>query len=125
MSELPEKIPLFILDAKESNSLFITHYTKSVVGLHSFASFRWGFFIIDSPKGEELISGYDFLYNFKPIIYCKNGFIIYDSNHKYSNSTTPPSNDLSTPVNIFSLVGELNAPSLPSFVHITSITPSQ
>ncbi|MBW0516065.1 hypothetical protein O181_055780 [Austropuccinia psidii MF-1] len=28
MSELPEKIPLFILDSNESTSLFITHYTN-------------------------------------------------------------------------------------------------
>ncbi|MBW0530783.1 hypothetical protein O181_070498 [Austropuccinia psidii MF-1] len=30
MSELPEKIPLFILDSKESPALFITHYTNGI-----------------------------------------------------------------------------------------------
>ena len=47
MSELPEKIPLFILDSNESPALFITHYTKWVVDLPSFPSFEWDFFIID------------------------------------------------------------------------------
>ncbi|MBW0492158.1 hypothetical protein O181_031873 [Austropuccinia psidii MF-1] len=39
MSELPEKIPLFILDSNESPSLFITHYInhKDSSGIKSFA----------------------------------------------------------------------------------------
>ncbi|MBW0467044.1 hypothetical protein O181_006759 [Austropuccinia psidii MF-1] len=126
MSELPEKIPLFILDSNESTSLFITHYTKWVVNLPSFPSFEWDFFIIDSPKGEDLILGYDFLNHFNPIIYWKNGLITYDSNHKDSsgiNSST--SNDLATAFNSVSLVGELKTPALPSSVHIPSIIPSQ
>ncbi|MBW0541275.1 hypothetical protein O181_080990 [Austropuccinia psidii MF-1] len=50
MSELPEKIPLFILDSNESPALFITHYTKWVVDFPSFPSFEWDFSIIDTPK---------------------------------------------------------------------------
>ncbi|MBW0511686.1 hypothetical protein O181_051401 [Austropuccinia psidii MF-1] len=40
MSELPEKIPLFILDSNESPALFITHYTnhKDSSGIKSSAS---------------------------------------------------------------------------------------
>ncbi|MBW0514196.1 hypothetical protein O181_053911, partial [Austropuccinia psidii MF-1] len=41
MSELPEKIPLFILDSNESPALFITHYTKchkDSSGINSSAS---------------------------------------------------------------------------------------
>ncbi|MBW0569738.1 hypothetical protein O181_109453 [Austropuccinia psidii MF-1] len=126
MSELPEKIPLFILDSNESPSLFITHYTKWVVDLPSLPSFEWDFFIIDSPKGEGLILGYDFLYHFDPIIDWKNGLITYDSSHKdFSGIKSSASNSLATAVNSVALVGELKTPSLPSSVHIPSIMPSQ
>ncbi|MBW0487889.1 hypothetical protein O181_027604 [Austropuccinia psidii MF-1] len=121
MSELPEKIHLFIMDSNESPALFITHYTKWVVDLPSFPSFEWDLFIIDSPKGEELILGYDLLYHFNPIIDWKNGLITYDSSGiKYSAS-----NALDTAVNNFALAGELKKPSLPSSVHIPSIMPSK
>ncbi|MBW0573112.1 hypothetical protein O181_112827 [Austropuccinia psidii MF-1] len=125
MSELPEKIPLFILDSNEYPALFITHYTKCLVEFPSFPSFEWEFFIVDSPKGDDLILGYDFLYHFNPIIDWKNGLITYDSNHKDSsgiNSST--SNALATAVNSVALVSELKTPSLPSSVHIPFIIPS-
>ncbi|MBW0568904.1 hypothetical protein O181_108619 [Austropuccinia psidii MF-1] len=123
MSELPEKIPLFILDSTESPALFITHYTKWVVDLPSFTTFEWNFFIIDSPKGEDLILGYDFLYHFNPIIDCKNGLITYDSSHKDSSGIkSSASNALATVFNIVALVGKLKTPSLPSSVHIPSIS---
>ncbi|MBW0558256.1 hypothetical protein O181_097971 [Austropuccinia psidii MF-1] len=126
MSELPEKIQLFILDSNESPALFITHYTKWGVDLPSFPSFEWDFFIIDSPKGEDLILGYDFLYHFNPIIDWKDGLITYDSSNKdYSGINSSASNALATAVNSVALVGELNTPSLPSSVHIPSIFPSQ
>ncbi|MBW0571776.1 hypothetical protein O181_111491 [Austropuccinia psidii MF-1] len=126
MSELSKKIPLFILDSNESNSLFINHYTKWVVDLPSLTSFEWEFFIIDSPKGEYLILGYDFLYHFNPIIDCKNGLITYDSSHKNSGGIISSiSNDLSTSDISAALFGELKTPSLPPSVHIPSIIPSQ
>ncbi|MBW0503993.1 hypothetical protein O181_043708 [Austropuccinia psidii MF-1] len=116
MSELPQKIPLFILDSNESTSLFITHYTKWVVSLPSFASFEWDFFIIDSPKGEDQILGYNFLYNFNPIIDWKNGLITYESSHKdCSCITSSTSNDFATAIYGVALVGKLKATSLPSF----------
>ncbi|MBW0581977.1 hypothetical protein O181_121692 [Austropuccinia psidii MF-1] len=114
------------MDSNELPALFITHYTKWVVDLPSFPSFEWDFFIIDSPKGEDLISGYDFLYHFNPIIDWKNALITYDSSHKDSSGiNSSASNTLSTAVNSVSLVGELKTPSLPSSVHIPSIIPSQ
>ncbi|MBW0555077.1 hypothetical protein O181_094792 [Austropuccinia psidii MF-1] len=123
MSELPENIPVFILDSNESTSLFITHYTKWVVDLPLFPSFEWDFFIIDSPKGEDLILGYDFLYHFNPIIDWKNGLITYDSSNKDSSCIiSSTSNDFSTSVNSVALVGELETPSLPPSVHIPLIT---
>ncbi|MBW0514604.1 hypothetical protein O181_054319 [Austropuccinia psidii MF-1] len=119
-------ITLFILDSNESTSLFITHYTKWVVDLPSFPRFESKFFIIDSPKGEDLILGYDFLYHFNPIIDWKNGLITYDSSHKDSSGiNSSASNALATAVNSVALVGELKTPSLPSSVHIPSIMPSQ
>ncbi|MBW0593080.1 hypothetical protein O181_132795 [Austropuccinia psidii MF-1] len=88
MSELPEKIRLFILDS-------------------------------NSPKGEDLILGCDFLYHFNPIIDWKNGLITHDSSGiKYSAS-----NALVTAVNSVALVGELKTPSLPASVHIPFIMP--
>ncbi|MBW0546412.1 hypothetical protein O181_086127 [Austropuccinia psidii MF-1] len=126
MSELPEKIPLFILDSNDSPALFITHYTKWVVEFPSFPSFEWAFFIIDSPKGEDMILGYDFLYHFNPIIDWKKGLITYDSSHKDSGVIkSSASNALATAINSVSLVDEFKTPSLPSSVHIPSIMQSQ
>ncbi|MBW0490409.1 hypothetical protein O181_030124 [Austropuccinia psidii MF-1] len=125
MSELPENIPLFILDSNESPALFITHYTKWVVELPSFPSFEWDFFIIDSPKGEDLILGYDFLYYFNPIIDWKNGLNTYCSIHRDSSGiNSSASNALATTFNSVALVGEPKTPSLPSSVHILSIMSS-
>ncbi|MBW0480923.1 hypothetical protein O181_020638 [Austropuccinia psidii MF-1] len=82
--------------------------------------------IPNSPKGEDLILGYDFLYHFNPIIDWKNGLITYDSSHKYSSGIiSSTSNDFATAVNSVALVGELKTPSLPPSVHIPSIIPSQ
>ncbi|MBW0573958.1 hypothetical protein O181_113673 [Austropuccinia psidii MF-1] len=126
MLGLPEKIYLFILDSNESLALLITHYTMWVVYLPSFPSFEWYFFIIDSPKGEDLIFGHDFLYHFSPIIDWNDGLITYDYSHKDASGIKSSAiNALSNAVNSISLVGELKTPSLPSSVHIPSIMPSQ
>ncbi|MBW0551672.1 hypothetical protein O181_091387 [Austropuccinia psidii MF-1] len=117
---------MVVTDSNESTSRFITHYTKWVVDLPSFPSFEWDFFIIYSPKGKDLILGYDFLHHFNPTIDWKNGFITYDSSHKDSSGIiSSASNDFATAVNSVALVGELVTPSLPSSVHIPSIIPSQ
>ncbi|MBW0566213.1 hypothetical protein O181_105928 [Austropuccinia psidii MF-1] len=82
--------------------------------------------IPNSPKGEDLILGYDFLYHFNPIIDWKNGLITYDSSHKDSSGIiSSTSNDLSTAVNSVALVGELKTPSFPPSVHNPSTFPSQ
>ncbi|MBW0509447.1 hypothetical protein O181_049162 [Austropuccinia psidii MF-1] len=69
MSELPESISLIILDSSESPSLFVTHNTRYMVELPSFPSFEWDFLLVDTPKGEDLILGFDFLNHFDPSIY--------------------------------------------------------
>ncbi|MBW0471042.1 hypothetical protein O181_010757 [Austropuccinia psidii MF-1] len=121
MSELPENVPLFILDSNEPTSLFITHYTKWVVDLPSLPRFEWHLFIINSPKGEDLILGYNFLYHSNPIINWKNGLISYNSSG--INSST--CNDFATSVNSVALFGEVKTTSIPSSVHISSIMLSQ
>ncbi|MBW0537522.1 hypothetical protein O181_077237 [Austropuccinia psidii MF-1] len=82
--------------------------------------------MLDSPKGEDLILGYYFLYHFNHIIDCKNGLITYYSSHKdHSGIKSSASNALATAFNSVSLVGELKTPSLPPSVYIPSIMPSQ
>ncbi|MBW0512156.1 hypothetical protein O181_051871 [Austropuccinia psidii MF-1] len=72
--------------------------------------------IPNSPKGEDLVLGYDFLYHFNPIIDWKNELIIYDSSHKDSSGIKySAGNALATSVNSVALVGELRTPSLPLF----------
>ncbi|MBW0482401.1 hypothetical protein O181_022116 [Austropuccinia psidii MF-1] len=106
--------------------MFITHCSKWVVDLPSFPSFEWDFFIINSPKGEDLKLGYDCIYHFNPIIDWKNGLITYDCSHKDSSGIiSSTSNDFATDVSSVALVGELKTPSLPPSVHIPSIIPSQ
>ncbi|MBW0567091.1 hypothetical protein O181_106806 [Austropuccinia psidii MF-1] len=39
-----------------------------MVELHSFPRFEWDFLVIDTPKAEDLILGFDFLNNFNPSI---------------------------------------------------------
>ncbi|MBW0554623.1 hypothetical protein O181_094338 [Austropuccinia psidii MF-1] len=82
MSELPEKIPLIILDSSEPPSLFVTHHTEYMVELPSFPSFEWDFLVIDTPKGEDLILGFDFVNNFNPSIDWKKGPITFNADQK-------------------------------------------
>ncbi|MBW0466487.1 hypothetical protein O181_006202 [Austropuccinia psidii MF-1] len=80
----------------------------------------------DSPKGEDLILGYDFLYHVNPIIDCKNRLITYHSSHKdLSGIDSSTSNEFATAVNSVALAGELKTPSFPSSDHIPSIMPSK
>ncbi|MBW0488380.1 hypothetical protein O181_028095 [Austropuccinia psidii MF-1] len=82
MSELPEKIPLILLDSSESPSLFVTHHTKYMVELPSFPIFEWDFLVIDTPKGEDLILGFDFLNHFNPFNDWRQGLITFNADQK-------------------------------------------
>ncbi|MBW0487735.1 hypothetical protein O181_027450 [Austropuccinia psidii MF-1] len=94
MSELPEKIPLIILDSSESPSLFVIHHTKYMVELPSFPSFEWDILVIDTPKGEDLILGFDFLNHFNPSIDWRQGLITFNSAYKdYYDPSKSFSND--------------------------------
>ncbi|MBW0467346.1 hypothetical protein O181_007061 [Austropuccinia psidii MF-1] len=60
---------------------------------------------MESPNGEDLILGYDFLYPFNPLMDWKNLFITYDSSYKdYSGIDLSTSNDFATAFNSVSLV---------------------
>ncbi|MBW0538801.1 hypothetical protein O181_078516 [Austropuccinia psidii MF-1] len=122
ISELPENIPLVILDSSESPSLFVTHHTKYMVELPSFPIFEWDSLVIDTPKGEDVILGFDFLDHFNPSIDWRQGLITFDSDHKYyydpSKSFT---NDFSFAKSFAALFGDSRTPSFPYSVHIPSL----
>ncbi|MBW0497641.1 hypothetical protein O181_037356 [Austropuccinia psidii MF-1] len=82
MSELPEKIPLIILDSSELPSLYVTHHTNYMVELPYFPCFEWDFLVIDTPKGEGLILGFDFLNHFNSSIDWRQGLITFNADHK-------------------------------------------
>ncbi|MBW0555092.1 hypothetical protein O181_094807, partial [Austropuccinia psidii MF-1] len=104
MSELPEKIPLIILDSSESPSLFVTHHTKYMVELLSFPSFEWDFLVIDTPKGEDLILGFDFLSHFNPSIDCRQGLIPFNANNSdFSDPSKSFCNDFSSSISCAAL----------------------
>ncbi|MBW0494925.1 hypothetical protein O181_034640 [Austropuccinia psidii MF-1] len=122
MSELPEKIPLIILDSSESPSLFVTHHTKYMVEFPSFPSFEWDFLVIDTPKGEGLILGFDFLHHFNPSIDWRKGLITFNSDHKdYYDPSKSFSNEFSSAKSCAALFGDSITPSSPSSVHIPSL----
>ncbi|MBW0543159.1 hypothetical protein O181_082874 [Austropuccinia psidii MF-1] len=98
MSELPEKIPLIILDSSESPSLFLTHHTKYMVELPSFPSFEWDL----------------------------QGLITFNSDHEdYYDPSKSFSNDFSSAKSCAALVGDHIIPSFPSSVHISSLNSHQ
>ncbi|MBW0493661.1 hypothetical protein O181_033376 [Austropuccinia psidii MF-1] len=126
MSELPEKIPLIILDSSESPSLFVTHHTRYMVELPSFPSFEWDFLVIDTPKGEDLILGFDFLNHFNPSIDWRQGLITFNPDHlDYSDPSNSFRNDFSSAKLCAALVGDSRTPSFLSSVHIPSLNSPQ
>ncbi|MBW0569670.1 hypothetical protein O181_109385 [Austropuccinia psidii MF-1] len=99
----------------------MTYHTKYMVELPSFPSFDWDVLVIDTPKGEDLILGFDFLNYFNPSIYWRQRLITFNADQKdYSDPSTSFSNDLSPEKTCAALVGDSRAPSLPSSVHIPS-----
>ncbi|MBW0489890.1 hypothetical protein O181_029605 [Austropuccinia psidii MF-1] len=120
--ELPEKITLIILDSSESTSLFVTHHTKYMIELHSFPRFEWEFLSIDTPKGEDLILGFDFLTHFNPSIDWRQGLITFNADHEdYYDPSSSFSSDFSCSKSCSTRVGDSRTPSFPSSVHIASL----
>ncbi|MBW0522389.1 hypothetical protein O181_062104 [Austropuccinia psidii MF-1] len=97
-----------------------------MVELPSFPSFEWDFLVIDTPKGEDLILGFDFLNHFNPYIDWRQGLITFNSDHKdYYDPSKSFSNDFSSAKSCAALVGDSRTPSFPSSVHIPSLNSHQ
>ncbi|MBW0527321.1 hypothetical protein O181_067036 [Austropuccinia psidii MF-1] len=78
--------------------------------------------IIDTPKGEDLILGFDFLNHFDPSIDWRQGLITFNADEKeYSDSSNSFSNDFSSAKLCAALVGDSRTPSFPSSVNIPSL----
>ncbi|MBW0548078.1 hypothetical protein O181_087793 [Austropuccinia psidii MF-1] len=89
-------------------------------------SFVGDFLVIDTPKGEDLILGFDFLNNFNPSIYLRKGLITLSSDHKnYYYPSKSFSNDFSSFKSCAALVGDPRTPSFPSSIHIPSLNSNQ
>ncbi|MBW0565227.1 hypothetical protein O181_104942 [Austropuccinia psidii MF-1] len=97
-----------------------------MVELPSFRSFEWDFLVIDTPKGEDLILGIDFLNHFDPSIDWRQWLITLNADHKdYSDPSKSFRNDFSSAKSCAALVGDSITPSFPSSVHIPSINSPQ
>ncbi|MBW0525645.1 hypothetical protein O181_065360 [Austropuccinia psidii MF-1] len=85
-----------------------------------------GLLVIDTPKREDLILGFDFLNHFNPYIDWRQGLITFNSDHKdYSDPSKSFHNDLSSAKSCAALVGDSRTTSFPSSVHIPSIISPQ
>ncbi|MBW0581673.1 hypothetical protein O181_121388, partial [Austropuccinia psidii MF-1] len=84
------------------------------------------FTIIDTPKGEDLILGFDFLNHFNPSIDWRQGLITLNPDHlDYSDPSKSFRNDFSFAKSCAALVGDSRTPSFPSSVHIPSLNSPQ
>ncbi|MBW0526748.1 hypothetical protein O181_066463 [Austropuccinia psidii MF-1] len=114
MSELPERIPLIILDSSDSPSLFVIHHTKYICELPSFPNFEWEILVIDTPKGEDPILNFYFLNHFNPFIDWRKGLITFKADHKdYYDPSKSFSNEFSSAKPCEALVGDSRTPSFP------------
>ncbi|MBW0591856.1 hypothetical protein O181_131571 [Austropuccinia psidii MF-1] len=97
-----------------------------MVELPSFPGFEWEFLVIDTPKGEDLILGFDFISNLNPYIDWRQGLINFDADHKdYCDPSKYFWNDFSSAKSCAALIGDSRTPSFPSPVHIPSINSPQ
>ncbi|MBW0525055.1 hypothetical protein O181_064770 [Austropuccinia psidii MF-1] len=93
-----------------------------MVELPSFPSFEWDFLVIDTPKGEDLILGFDLLNHFNPSIDWRQGLITFNSDHKYFYDPSKSfNNDFSSANSCAALVGDSRTQSFLSSVHIPSL----
>ncbi|MBW0549380.1 hypothetical protein O181_089095 [Austropuccinia psidii MF-1] len=93
-----------------------------MVELPPFPSFEWDFLVIDTPTGEDLILGFDFLNDSNPFIDWRQRLITFNSDHKdYNDPSISFSNDFSSSKSCAALVGDSRTPSFPSSVNIPSL----
>ncbi|MBW0540171.1 hypothetical protein O181_079886 [Austropuccinia psidii MF-1] len=76
--------------------------------------------IVDTPKGEDLILGFDFLNHFNPSLDWRQGLITLNSDPSKSSS-----NDFSSSKSCAALVGDSRTPSFLLSVHIPSVNSHQ
>ncbi|MBW0556623.1 hypothetical protein O181_096338 [Austropuccinia psidii MF-1] len=97
-----------------------------MVELPSFPSCEWEFLVIDTPKGEVLIFGFDFLNHLNPSIDWRQGLITFNADHEdYFDPSNSFRNDFSSAKSCAALVGDSRTPSIPSSVHILSLNSHQ
>ncbi|MBW0498438.1 hypothetical protein O181_038153 [Austropuccinia psidii MF-1] len=93
-----------------------------MVELPSFPSFECDFLVIDTPKGEDLILGFDFLNHSNPSIDWRQGLVTFNDDHKgYYDPSKSFSNDFPSAKSCGTLVGDCRTTSFPSSVHIPSL----
>ncbi|MBW0490663.1 hypothetical protein O181_030378 [Austropuccinia psidii MF-1] len=68
-----------------------------MVKIPSLPSFEWEFLVIDNPKGEDLILGFEFLNHFNTSIDWRQGMITFNAYHNdYYDPSKSSSNYLSS-----------------------------
>ncbi|MBW0546356.1 hypothetical protein O181_086071 [Austropuccinia psidii MF-1] len=78
-----------------------------------------GLLVIDTPKGEDLILGFDFPNHFSQSFDWRQGLITLNADHKdYYDPSRSFSNGLSSSKSCEALVGNSKTPSFPSSVQI-------
>ncbi|MBW0511931.1 hypothetical protein O181_051646 [Austropuccinia psidii MF-1] len=91
-----------------------------------FPSFEWEVLVIDTPKGEDLILGFDLINNFNASNDWRKGLITFNSDHKdYYDPSKSSSNDFSSAKSCSALVGDSRTPSFLSSVHLPSLNSHQ
>ncbi|MBW0484143.1 hypothetical protein O181_023858 [Austropuccinia psidii MF-1] len=97
-----------------------------MVELPSFPSFEWDFLVINTPKGKDLILGFDFLNHFNPSIDWRHGLITFIPDNKdYYDPSNSFSDEISSAKSCAALLGDSRTPSFPCSVHIPSLNSHQ
>ncbi|MBW0494479.1 hypothetical protein O181_034194 [Austropuccinia psidii MF-1] len=93
-----------------------------MIELPSSPSFEWELLVIDTPKGEDLILGFDFINHFNLSIDWRQGLITFNADHKeYYDPSKLFSNNFSSSKSCVALVGNSRTPSFQSPVHLPSL----
>ncbi|MBW0541557.1 hypothetical protein O181_081272 [Austropuccinia psidii MF-1] len=92
-----------------------------MVELHSFSSFECDFLVIDTPKVQDLILGFDFPNYSTSSIHCRKGLITFNPDHNnYNDPIQSFSNYFLSSDTCEAGVGDSRTPSFPSSVNIPS-----
>ncbi|MBW0539865.1 hypothetical protein O181_079580 [Austropuccinia psidii MF-1] len=90
-----------------------------MVDLPSFPSFEWDFLVIDTPKEEDLILGFEFLNDFNPSIDWRQELITFNSDQKdYSDTSNSFSSDFSSAKSCAALIKDVGEDNSVSSLHL-------